>query len=626
MPRVLVDVSKIDMSTTLFGQRIDWPYFCSPTALQRLFHHEGEGATARAAHASGTIFSLSSISSTNIEDAAKLTPGPKVFQVYMFKDRSLSREFVQRAKASGYVALQLTVDVTVSGNRERDIVTGMTVPPKLALMSLLDIAMKPKWVYKHLTTPKIEVANVAHRPPPGSEKLGGIIQYLNAQIDRSVTWKDAEWMIKEWGGPFAIKGVMTAADAKRAADIGATAVMVSQPRRPAARLLAGAFRRARGDRARRRRPPRGDSRRRRAPRHAHLESARARRARVLRGRPHLYGLGAGGELGVNAGARHPEDRARARHGARRCREPARHRFELDPARRRRAMSGGFGRRSQAQREARRDSARGRRGRSRADGRTSSRPRSRSASGSATRGPTAAVPRKTSRSRCALRATTPISPSASCSPKASSIRARRSQGVVPRGEPDANGLFNSVRVDLAPGVKVDFKRLERHFYTSSSCGICGKASLDSVAVQGRFDLHATPFRIDAGALGRLPAALSSVQEVFEQTGGLHASGLFDSTGTIVAVREDVGRHNALDKLIGDALMHDRVPLTDFGIVVSGRASFELMQKAKMAGCALVAAVGAPSSLAVELAVQFGITLVGFLKARRFNVYSRPDRIL
>jgi FdhD protein len=200
-----------------------------------------------------------------------------------------------------------------------------------------------------------------------------------------------------------------------------------------------------------------------------------------------------------------------------------------------------------------------------------------------------------------------------------------QGVVPRGAPDANGLINIVRVDLAPDVPVDFKRLERHFYTSSSCGICGKASIDSVAVQGRFDLHGVDFRIDADALERLPAALAAKQAVFEQTGGLHASGLFDASGTIVAVREDVGRHNALDKLIGDALLHDRVPLTAFGLVVSGRASFELMQKAKIAGCALVAAVGAPSSLAVELARQFGMTLVGFLKPARFNVYSRADRI-
>ena len=200
-----------------------------------------------------------------------------------------------------------------------------------------------------------------------------------------------------------------------------------------------------------------------------------------------------------------------------------------------------------------------------------------------------------------------------------------QGVVPRGQPDANGLFNIVRVDLAPGVRVDFKRLERHFYTSSSCGICGKASIDSVAVQGRFDLHGAAFRIAAGPLGALPAALVARQAVFEQTGGLHASAVFDPRGAIVAVREDVGRHNALDKLIGDALLHDRVPLTDLGVVVSGRASFELMQKAKMAGCAFVAAVGAPSSLAVELAREFGITLVGFLKPARFNVYSRPDRV-
>jgi FdhD protein len=201
-----------------------------------------------------------------------------------------------------------------------------------------------------------------------------------------------------------------------------------------------------------------------------------------------------------------------------------------------------------------------------------------------------------------------------------------QGVVPRGQPAPNGLVNVVRVELAPQVKVDFKRLERHFYTSSSCGICGKASIDSVAVQGRFDLHSAPFAIRADLLGRLPATLKTEQAVFEQTGGLHASGLFDASGTISAVREDVGRHNALDKLIGRALLEGRVPLVNHGIVVSGRASFELMQKAKIAGCAFVAAVGAPSSLAVELAQEFGMTLVGFLKPERFNVYNRPDRVL
>ena len=201
-----------------------------------------------------------------------------------------------------------------------------------------------------------------------------------------------------------------------------------------------------------------------------------------------------------------------------------------------------------------------------------------------------------------------------------------QEVVARGQRAADGSMNVVRVELTPGVPVNFKRLERNFYMTSSCGVCGKASIDSVAVQGQYDLHSVNFRMTGEALGRLPAALKTKQAVFEQTGGLHASGLFDAAGTIVALREDVGRHNALDKLIGHALRRGEVPLRSHGVVVSGRASFELMQKAKMAGVPLVAAVGAPSSLAVELAREFGITLVGFLKSDRFNVYSRPDRIV
>ncbi len=207
-----------------------------------------------------------------------------------------------------------------------------------------------------------------------------------------------------------------------------------------------------------------------------------------------------------------------------------------------------------------------------------------------------------------------------------MRAADVQSVVARGQRAADGLINVVRVELTPGVTVDFKRLERNFYMTSSCGVCGKASIEAVAVQGQYDPAAVDFRIAGAVLGRLPAALKTQQAVFEQTGGLHASGLFDAAGTIVALREDVGRHNALDKLIGQALLRGELPLHRNGVVVSGRASFELMQKSKMAGCPLVVAVGAPSSLAVELAREFGITLVGFLKSDRFNVYSRPDRIL
>jgi FdhD protein len=199
-------------------------------------------------------------------------------------------------------------------------------------------------------------------------------------------------------------------------------------------------------------------------------------------------------------------------------------------------------------------------------------------------------------------------------------------VRPCGPPAANGLINVVRVELAEDVRPDVDRLERHFYTSSSCGVCGKASLDAVAVYGRYKIRESTFTIQRSVLGTLPDLLLERQSVFDKTGGIHASGLFDNLGNIELVREDVGRHNALDKLIGAQLRAGRIPLLDRGILVSGRASFELLQKAMVAGCPLVAAVGAPSSLAIELAQEFDLTLVGFLRPDQFNVYTNPHRIL
>ena len=184
-----------------------------------------------------------------------------------------------------------------------------------------------------------------------------------------------------------------------------------------------------------------------------------------------------------------------------------------------------------------------------------------------------------------------------------------------------GLRNVVRATLAPHVHFDVQRLSRHTFTSSSCGVCGKASLDAVRVQMP-RLERAPLGIDAAALKGLPAALRARQTEFVRTGGLHASAAFDAAGRIRRVREDVGRHNALDKLIGSYLAEGAPPLDGVGLLLSGRASFELIQKAAMTRAALVAAIGPPSSLAIELAAEAGIALVGFLKAETFNVYVPP----
>ena len=185
--------------------------------------------------------------------------------------------------------------------------------------------------------------------------------------------------------------------------------------------------------------------------------------------------------------------------------------------------------------------------------------------------------------------------------------------------------NVVRAELAGHVQVDFKALERHFYTSSSCGVCGKTSIDAIQTATCPELPAQGPRLRSAVVHRLPERLRAAQAGFEQTGGQHAAALFSPEGELLLLREDVGRHNALDKLIGAALLRDWLPLHRHVLLVSGRASFELVQKAAAAGLGILAAVGAPSSLAVQAADRFGMTVLGFVRNERFNIYAHPWRV-
>jgi FdhD protein len=190
---------------------------------------------------------------------------------------------------------------------------------------------------------------------------------------------------------------------------------------------------------------------------------------------------------------------------------------------------------------------------------------------------------------------------------------------------ADNKENVIQVSLKEGIEPNLQNTERNFYTTSSCGVCGKASIRSIKTVSAFQNSNTENQVDADLLHQLPLILQKQQEVFADTGGLHASALFDAKGELLLVREDVGRHNALDKLIGAALNKNMLPLNRHILLLSGRASFELVQKAAMAGINIIAAVGAPSSLAVKLAEEFNITLVGFLRNRRFNIYTQAQRI-
>ncbi|HFA49197.1 MAG TPA: formate dehydrogenase accessory sulfurtransferase FdhD [Bacteroidetes bacterium] len=185
--------------------------------------------------------------------------------------------------------------------------------------------------------------------------------------------------------------------------------------------------------------------------------------------------------------------------------------------------------------------------------------------------------------------------------------------------------NVVVLELQAGLEMDFKKLERHFYTSSSCGVCGKTSIEAVEVQCPFEPTENEPVIKAALIHRLPAVLSKSQPVFDCTGGLHGAALFDKNGKLLATKEDIGRHNALDKLVGFSMQKNWLPLSAHMVLVSGRAGFELVQKCAVAGVPILAAVGAPSSLAVQLAEERGMTLIGFLRDGQFNVYCHPERV-
>lgn len=299
-PRPLVDISTVSLKTRVLGADLSMPLLLAPTGMSRLFHHGREPAVARAAAAAGTMYSLSTVATTSIEDVAQCSSGPKLFQIYVFKDRGLTRELVARCRDAGYTALALTVDTPIGGLRERDLRTGMTIPPSLSAKSIASFVAHPRWSLHYLFDRDFELKNVAHR----AQKIAGrpvpLVAYISSQFDRSLTWKDAEWLAHEWGGPLAIKGVLHPDDVKNAAAAGATAVMLSNhggrqlDGAPAPIDCVAAARDAVGDAV-----------------ELIVDGGVRRGQDVLKalalganacsiGRPYLYGLAGGGEAGVTA--------------------------------------------------------------------------------------------------------------------------------------------------------------------------------------------------------------------------------------------------------------------------------------------------------------------------------------
>ena len=226
VPNVLRDVSKIDLSTTVFGKKLDLPFYCSPTALQRLFHYDGEKAVGRAAEKFNTMFSVSTLSTTSMEVLAPID-APKLFQYYYHKDKGLNDAMVEKAKEANFDVLALTVDTITSGNRERDFRTGFTSPPRITLSSAFSYVTKPMWGINYLTKGKFELPLLKDHVSELSNVATSIGDYFGKMLDQSMNWKDAEELKSKWGGQFALKGVMSVEDAKKAADIGCNGIIVS---------------------------------------------------------------------------------------------------------------------------------------------------------------------------------------------------------------------------------------------------------------------------------------------------------------------------------------------------------------------------------------------------------------
>ena len=227
IPNVLAGVENIDMSTTVMGQKIDMPLYLAPTALQRLFHHDGEKAVGKAAEKFRTMFGISSLATASIEEISDLIKTPKLFQLYVHKDKGLNNSMIDRCKDSNFDVLALTVDTIVGGNRERDLYTGFTSPPRLTLKSLLSFAIHPNWAFNYFIHPRFELSQLKDFFGEGTNISVSISDYFTKLIDQSMDWKAAEEINKHWGKQFALKGIMSVADAKKAVDIGATAIMVS---------------------------------------------------------------------------------------------------------------------------------------------------------------------------------------------------------------------------------------------------------------------------------------------------------------------------------------------------------------------------------------------------------------